>query len=329
MAESDERPERRRGRTAVHWVALVLAVLLAILSVVAIWTRNQVISTDRYVRTVAPLATEPPIQDLLVDKLTDAIADPTRTADFAAGLLPPRAAPLATPIAAAVESFVRDRLDRFIRSDEFANLWREVSRRTHDAAVRLLTGEERGKLRVVGDQLVVQLGPMLGPARQAIERAGLKLPLRDVEGQDPQLVLADASSVDSARGAVNILQKLAWVLPVVLLILLVLAAATGPTLRRGILRAGLALALGMLLIGIALLVGRSFYLDAVTSPELPEAAARAVWDTLLHYMRIGVIVVFAIGLLIALGAFLAGLVGRRRRPAEPTPGPEPEPEPAA
>ena len=75
-------------------------------------------------------------------------------------------------------------------------------------------------------------------------------------------------------------------LPVVLLILLVLA---GPPAEagRGILRAGLALALAMLLIGIALLVGRSLYLDAVTSPELPEAAARVVWDTLLHYMRIG------------------------------------------
>jgi hypothetical protein len=44
---------RRRGRAAFHWVALVLAALLALLSALAIWTRNQVLDTDRYVATVA------------------------------------------------------------------------------------------------------------------------------------------------------------------------------------------------------------------------------------------------------------------------------------
>jgi hypothetical protein len=66
----------------------VLAGLLALLSVIAIWTRNQVLNTDRYVATVAPLATEPAIQDLIVDRLTATLADPDRTAEFASGLLP-------------------------------------------------------------------------------------------------------------------------------------------------------------------------------------------------------------------------------------------------
>jgi hypothetical protein len=300
---------KRGMRRWLHWVALVLAALLAVLSIVAIWTRNQVVSTDRYVRTVAPLATEPPIQDLLVDALTTKLADPARTTDFARQLLPARAEPLAAPIAAAVRSFVRDELEDFVRSDEFKRLWEDVSRRTHDAAVALLTGEDEGRLQIVGDRLVLRLGPLLGPAEAFVRRAGLDAPLV-TEGEEPEIVLADASSVDRARGAVNLLQKLAWVLPILALVCMAGAVFTAPGRRIGILRCGVALAVAMMLLGAGLLLGRSLYLDAVTSPQLPEDAAAAVFDTLLHYLRNGILILLAAGLLVAAGAWIAGRRGR-------------------
>lgn len=304
-----EAERMNRGRVAAHWIALVLAALLALLSVVAVWTRNQVLDTDRYVRTVAPLATEPPIQDLIVDALTTKLADPARTAEFAREHLPPRAQRLATPIAAGVENFVRTRLDTFVRSDDFARLWDEVSRRTHASAVALLTGKDESRLQIVGDQLVLRLGPLLGPAQAAVERAGLDAPLT-TGGEEPQIVLGDASSIESARGGINLLQKLAWILPVLCLLCLVGAVFTAPGKRVGILRAGLALAAGMLVLGVGLTIGRSVYLDAVTSPRLPEDAAAAVFDTLLHYMRISVLILLIVGLLVALGAWIAGRRGR-------------------
>ena len=302
----------RRGRVAVHWVALVLAALLALLSVVAIWTRNQVVSTDRYVRTVAPLATEPAIQDLLVDALTTKLADPSRTADFAREVLPGRAEQLATPIAATVQRFVRDTLDDFVRSDEFAKLWEEVSRRTHESAVALLTGEDQSRLQIVGDELVVRLGPMLGPAEAAVRRAGLDVPLQTTDGEEPTIVLGDASSVESARGGVNLLQKVAWVLPILALACLAAAVFTAPGRRVGLLRAGLALAIGMVVLGAGLEIGRRLYLDAVTGPRLPEDAAAAAFDTLTHYLMRAVWVLLAIGVIVAVAAWIAG---RRRRAA--------------
>ena len=290
----------------MHWIALVLAALLAILSVVAIWTRNQVLDTDRYVETVAPLAREPSIQDLLVDRLTGAIAPPERTADFARDLLPPRAQPLATPIASAVEGFVRDKLGEFIRSPRFAERWDQLSRTTHGAAVELLTGAgDQGRLQIAGDRLVVRLGPLLGPAREAIERAGLRPP-EAPPAVEPEIVLGDASGVQSARGIVELLQKIAWVLPVLGLLCLVAAVFTAPDRRRGMLRAGMALVAGMALLAVILGVGRSLYLDAATGADLPEDAAGAAFDTLLRFLRDGVRLVFAVGLVIVVGAVLTG-----------------------
>ena len=61
---------RRRWRTVVAALLLVLACLLAPLSLVAVWTRNQLTDTDRYVATVTPLARDPAIQDAIADQIT-------------------------------------------------------------------------------------------------------------------------------------------------------------------------------------------------------------------------------------------------------------------
>jgi hypothetical protein len=48
----------------------VVACVLAPLSVVAIWTRNQVTNTNRYLATVTPLASDPAIQNAIADQIT-------------------------------------------------------------------------------------------------------------------------------------------------------------------------------------------------------------------------------------------------------------------
>src|SRR4029450_4443288 len=61
---------RQRWRTVVATLLIVVACVLAPLSVVAVWTRNQVTNTDRYVATVSPLASDPAIQQAIADQIT-------------------------------------------------------------------------------------------------------------------------------------------------------------------------------------------------------------------------------------------------------------------
>jgi hypothetical protein len=49
---------------------IVLGCVLAPLAGVAVWARNQVTNTDRYVTTVAPLARDPAIQNAIADQIT-------------------------------------------------------------------------------------------------------------------------------------------------------------------------------------------------------------------------------------------------------------------
>ena len=297
---------RRRWRTAAHWLLLTLATVLTALAAIGIWANNQITDTDRYVRTVAPLAVDPSIQTLVVDRVTAAIADPERTADAARELLPPRAAPLARPIAAALERFVHDRVDRFVRSPEFADLWTGISRRTHTRAVQLLTGEDTGgRIQVAGDLLVVELGPLIGPIDAVLERAGLDRSLLRGSDDEPQIVLGDASGIESARGAVRRLERLAIVLPLLALVAFAGAVALAPSFRRGILRAGLGVAVAMVVLAALLAVGRSLYLDAAES-AVGRAPAQAAFDILVAYLRDGMRIVLAVGVVVAAGAWIAG-----------------------
>ncbi|HEX3200650.1 MAG TPA: hypothetical protein VHW42_01765, partial [Actinomycetes bacterium] len=67
---SGGQPARQRWRTVVATLLIVVACVLAPLSVVAVWTRNQVTNTDRYVATVSPLASDPAVQAAIADQIT-------------------------------------------------------------------------------------------------------------------------------------------------------------------------------------------------------------------------------------------------------------------
>ena len=63
-------PGRGRWRALVASLLIVAGCVLAPLSLAAVWTRNQVTDTDRYVATVSPLARDPAVQAAVADQIT-------------------------------------------------------------------------------------------------------------------------------------------------------------------------------------------------------------------------------------------------------------------
>ena len=107
-------------------VLILVAAILAPLSVVAIWAHDEISDTDRYVQTVAPLASDPAVQDAISARITQEIFNrldvKAITQDavdaLAARGLPPAAATslkaLATPLSSGVQSFVADKVDALV-----------------------------------------------------------------------------------------------------------------------------------------------------------------------------------------------------------------------
>jgi len=56
-------------------VLLVVAALLATLSVVARYARDEIINTDEYVATVTPLASDPAVQNAIAARVSTAVIE--------------------------------------------------------------------------------------------------------------------------------------------------------------------------------------------------------------------------------------------------------------
>jgi hypothetical protein len=311
------RVARQRWRAVVATLLIVVACVLAPLSVVAVWARNQVTNTDRYVRTVTPLANDPSIQNAIADQITaqvftyiDVKGLTTQTLDALASRgLPPRLADqldaLAVPIANGVQDFTRTQVGKIVQSQAFADAWVQANRAAHEALVKALTGQGDGTVTVQNDTVSVNLAAFIQTVKQQLTAAGFSLAARIPE-VNASFVLFQSADIPKARSAFNLLNTLGVWLPLIVLLLIVVGAYVAKSHRRALVGAGLGVAAGMVVLALALAIFRSVYLNAVPAGVLPHDAAAVLYDTIVRFLRAGLRTVLVLGLVVAAGAFLSG-----------------------
>jgi hypothetical protein len=317
MVATVGRGSRQRWRTLVAALLIVLACALAPLSVVAVWARNQVTNTDRYVQTVTPLASNPDIQNAIADQITaqifahidirgltgqavDALAD--------RGVSPQEADQLrafAGPIASGVQSFTRTQVGDDVRSDAYAAACNQANPLAHDELVRALTGEGGGAVTVENDTVSLNLAAFIQVVKQQLVASGFTLAER-IPQVNASFVLFKSADIARVRSGFNLLTTLGNWLPVMVLVLLGVGVYVARDHRRALVGAGLGLAISMLVLALGLAVFRAFYLDAVPAQVLPHDAAAVLYDTLVRFLRAGLRTVLVVGLVVAVGAFLTG-----------------------
>jgi hypothetical protein len=297
------RPPRWRRWTAGFLI--VLSCVLAPLSVVSIWMRNQLLNTDRYVSTVAPLASNPAIIDTAATNITNALFDNIDVQQEIEDAAPPRLDFLAAPLATGLRTVVDQAAVRILSSDQFDTLWKNANQRAHARLVKVLTG--KGTLQTENGRVVLDLSSIVESVQAELDGRGITIFDRIPPNKAlVQLSVLDAKQVDNVRSATKLLNQLAWVLPILSLACLGGALALSSNRRRSLIRWGIGAAVAVALVGAGVAIGRSIYLDAVTSPSLPRDTAAAVFDTLVRFLRDGVRLVIAIALVVAVTAWLTG-----------------------
>ena len=311
------RGARQRWRSIVATLLIVVACMLAPLSVAAIWTRNQVTNTDRYVATVTPLASDPAIQNAIADQITaqvftyiDIKGLTTQAVDALAGrgLRPDVADQLqafAVPIANGVQSFTRSQVGKIVESDAFADAWVQANRVAHEALVKALTGEGGGAVTVENDTVSLNLSAFIQTVKQRLVESGFTLAARIPE-VNASFVLFQSADITRARNVFNLLDTLGVWLPIITLVLLVVGVYVAKDHRRALVGAALGVAVGMVVLALGLAVFRAIYLDAVPAQALPHDAAAVLYDTIVRFLRLGLRTILVLSLVVAASAFLTG-----------------------
>ena len=266
-----------RRRHAVVVFLLALGFVLTPLAAVSVWVKNQVTSTDHYVRTIEPLARNPAIQKVVADDVATALfarvdvkAEAEKRSRHGRRSSPPR-------LPRVFGTSPRRRRNGSSRPTPSSASGSRPNRRAHARLVKALTGE--GHLDTQNGNVVLDLGPVLADVKRELDDRGINLFDRvPPEAIPTTFVLVKSNSLDSAQRGVRALKALSIVLPIFAALCFAGVIAVSRNRRRTVLQAGLVVTAGVALLGAALTIGRSYYLDTVVGPTLPHDAAAAFYD---------------------------------------------------
>jgi hypothetical protein len=310
------RRHRVSWRTPVATVLIVLGCLLAPVSVVAVWSANQVSDTNRYIANIEPLIHNPAVQGALTDKVTVAITSHLPIVSYtnqAAALLNSKglsrvATLLKTfgpSIASAVAGYIHTQVSKIVTSPQFANTWIQVNTTAHAELVKALSGQGSSTVKVSNGQVVIDLGPFIEIVKKALVARGFSI-VNSLPPIHPTLALFSATDLVRAQTLYRLINDLKIVLPILTLLLLAAGVYIAKGHRRALIGAGLGFAASMLVLGLALLIGRGIYLNTVPNSTLPGDAAAAIWDTFVRFIKEALRTLLVVGLVVAIGAFFSG-----------------------
>ncbi|MFE5140102.1 hypothetical protein ACFRDV_20860 [Streptomyces fagopyri] len=311
------------GAARHHWLRstgsvllILLASLLSLLSVVAVWADSIVRDTDRYVATVGPLARNPAVRKAVTNRVTTVVLDQIDVEKLVKDLeraasqkgAPDAAAKLlgglTGPITGGLKSLVGDTVERVVSSRVFDTVWVDANRRAHSALDQALTGESGGAVSVENGQVAIDVAPLVKEVKDRLVSAGLG-PAALIPAVHTDFVVFASKDIGRVRTYLRVLEIIGNWLPVVAVLIAALGVYLAVNRRRALIGAALGVLAAMVVLGVALTVMRAIYLD-----HLPvgasRAAAAAVFDALVRFLRAGVRAVGALALVTAAGAFLVG-----------------------
>jgi hypothetical protein len=294
-----------RWKRISSWVLVVVACILSVLSVVTVFARNQLLNTDTYVNTVAPLASNPAIQTQVAKQISENLIARTDVETRVKDALPPKAGFLATPVTSGLETVTNELALKAVQSKQFYTLWVAANRASHKQLVAVLTGSANGSVSTKNGEVTIDLSQVEVQVKKKLDAKGITVFDKVPAVKGLNFVLFQSKSLVKVQKATKLLNDLAIVLPIIALLCFAGAVVLARNRRRGLVRAATGLFLSMALILVVMAVARNQYLSGL-SPNKSVAANQAVIDTVTSALRLGVRIILVASAVIALVALLAG-----------------------
>jgi hypothetical protein len=294
-------PDRPRLRRTVAAI-LVVATLVGFVSVFAVWAKRQLLETSTYTETSTKLLENEDIRTAVAGFLVDELYANVDVQAQLAKRLPPQLKPLAGPAAGGLRQLADRAAITALERPRVQQAWAKANENAHATLLNLIEGGG-SVVSTQGGDVTLDLGTLVARigAQAGIDVAG-KLP-PDVG----QLEIVSSDQITFVQDLVNLLQKLALILPLAALALYGLAIYLAKDRRRETLRTVGFCFIG---IGIAVVAGRSmagnYVVGALTTTATVEPAANSAWNILTSLLQgIGVAMI-GYGVVVVLSAWLAG-----------------------
>ena len=317
--DSDGRnSSKRRLRAGAAVILVLIGALLAPVAVIGTWARAQLVDTDRFVQTFAPLAQKPEVQSFVAKEVTNGIEQSVdidaMVSDLFDGIaqldLPPAAAqtlPLLEGTAAnGVRSLIGSGVETVVESPQFASVWETTLRETHRRAVAVIQGDPNSMLQLSDDgTLSLSLGIVITEVKTALTNQGIGF-ADAIPVIDRSVPILASNSLVLVRTLYQVAITVGFWLPWVALGALVAGVLFARRRTRALSWAGASVAVSLLLLSAGIGIGKLVFLGAVSPSIMPAATAEVLFVQLTELIASTLLALITLFVLIAVGAWLAG-----------------------
>ncbi|MGV2982094.1 hypothetical protein ACNPNP_00200 [Microbacterium sp. AGC85] len=317
--ESLRSPRRRtRTKSVISAVVLVLAILLAPIAAMGTWARVQLVETDRFVATFAPLASDPDVQDFIAAQASAAIHErvdiDSIVGDVFDGIralgLPPRADSALTLLQGPAANGARSTIDGVVRdvvaSDQFADIWAESLRFTHEHSTAILQNAPGTAVQLTDDGAIsLELGVVIERVKQELSER--EVGIADmIPAIDRSIPIAQADALVLARTVYQVADVGGFWMPWLVVALLIVGVLLATDRSRALSRTSAGFALVFLLLAAGVGLGRGVFIRAVSPSIMPAPAASALFDQLVSLLTGTIAALVLVGVMVAVWAWLVG-----------------------
>ncbi len=313
------------GRRASATVLIIIGAILFGLAVSAVWLNRTVMDEDRWVATVAPLAQDPAIQDYVADRASDAIITNVDIQGYVgkaiaalgagaseklgtSGALADQAQILVMPITGAIDNLIRESATKIVRSEQFYNLWVQMNRYGHKAFIAAISDKSTGVVQKSGGTITLETAVLVDQVKQALAGRGLgfvnniNIPL-----QKTQITLVDSPGLERLGIAIQAMNTMAYLLPLLALACLGGGVALAVDRRKAVLWVGIGITAAMVIPLEAIYFAQSAFVKAVYDlGGMPAPAAQAAYTLVFRNLVSAQQLFTVVGLVFVVGALLAG-----------------------
>ena len=316
--EAGGQKAKGRLRASAAVILVLIGALLAPVAVIGTWARAQLVDTDRFVQTFAPLAQKPEVQSFVAKEVTNGIEQSVdidaMVSDLFDGIaqldLPPAAAqtlPLLEGTAAnGVCSLIGSGVETVVESPQFASVWETTLRETHRRAVAVIQGDPNSMLQLSDDgTLSLSLGIVITEVKTALTNQGIGF-ADAIPVIDRSVPILASNSLVLVRTLYQVAITVGFWLPWVALGALVAGVLFARRRTRALSWAGASVAVSLLLLSAGIGIGKLVFLGAVSPSIMPAATAEVLFVQLTELIASTLLALITLFVLIAVGAWLAG-----------------------
>lgn len=306
MTEDQNDAPRKSGRRALPIVLIVLATVVGIISVFALWAKRQLLETDTWATTSEELIQDADIQEALSTFIVTTIYDNVDVEAALAERLPPQVAPLAGPVSGALRGAADNVTLKALEQPKLQDLWVEANRAAQSKLIALI--EDEGQFVSTTDGVVTL------DVKSLLESVTAQLGLpSDLVAKLPEgttsIEVMKSDELSAAQKVVNLLQTLGYVLTALTLLLYVAAIALAGDRRRALRSVGFS----FIFVGVVVLFARgaggNVVVSSLSDVASSDAAVRSVFDIGTSLLLETAQSIIAYGLVLVIAAWLAGPTG--------------------